>query len=106
MLPLAPASTSFDHEAPPGFSQRRPDGRRTIGRHPLVKMRDAIGAVAVTEHQSITERHLPAYGIGGQIDPGTFADFPVRIVSNLGAETADRNDIIHGRSEERRVGKA
>ena len=86
----------FDHEAPPGFSQRRPDGRRTIGRHALVKMRDAIGTVAVTEHQSMTERHLPAYGIGGQIDPGTFADFPVRIVSNLGTETADRNDSIHG----------
>src|SRR5438132_1089050 len=96
MLPLAPASPGFDHEAPPGFSQRRPDGRRTIGRHALVKMRDAIGTVAVTEHQSMTERHLPAYGIGGQIDPGTFADFPVRIVSNLGTETADRNDSIHG----------
>src|SRR5437879_1613839 len=96
MLPLAPASPGFDHEAPPGFSQRRPDGRRTIGRHALVKMRDAIGTVAVTEHQSMTERHLPAYGIGGQIDPRTFADFPVRIVSNLGTETADRNDSIHG----------
>jgi len=96
MLPIAPTSPSFDHEATPGFSQRRPDGRRTIGRHALVKMRDAIGAVAVTEHQSMAERHLPAYGIGAQIDPGTFADFPVRIVSNLGAETADRNDSIHG----------
>src|ERR1700704_6247748 len=96
MLPIALASTGFDHEATPGFSQRRPDGRRTIGRHALVKMRDAIGAVAVTEQQSMAERHLPADGIGGQLDPGTFADFPVRIVSNLGAETADRNDSIHG----------
>jgi len=59
-------------------------------------MCDAIGAVAVTEDKSMTERHLPAYGIGAQIYPWTFADFPVRIVSNLGAETADPNDIIHG----------
>jgi hypothetical protein len=59
-------------------------------------MCDAIGAVAVTEGKSMTERQLPAYGIGVQINPWAFADFPVRIVSNLRAETADRNDIIHG----------
>ena len=43
----------------------------------------------------MTERQLPVYGIGVQIDPWTFADFPVFIVSNLEAETADRNEIIH-----------
>jgi hypothetical protein len=43
----------------------------------------------------MTERQLPVYGIGVQIDPRTFADFPVLIVSNLEAETADRNEIIH-----------
>jgi hypothetical protein len=59
-------------------------------------MCDAIGAVAVTEYKSMTERQLPAYGIGVHIDPWTFAEFHVLIVSNLGAETADRNDIIHG----------
>ena len=38
---------------------------------------------------------MPAYGIGVQIDPCTFADFYVLIVSNLEAETADWNEIIH-----------
>jgi hypothetical protein len=59
-------------------------------------MRDAIGAVAVAEYKSIIERQLPAYGIGVQIDPWTFANLHVLIVSNLEAETADRNEIIHG----------
>jgi hypothetical protein len=59
-------------------------------------MCDAIGAVAVTEYESMTERKLPAYGISIQINPWTFADFHVLVVSNLGAETADRNEIIHG----------
>jgi hypothetical protein len=59
-------------------------------------MCDAIVAIAVTEDKSMTERHLPAYSIGAQIHPWTFADFHVPIVSNLGTETADRNEIIHG----------
>jgi hypothetical protein len=59
-------------------------------------MCDAIGAVTVTEYEPMTARQLSAYGIGVQIDPWTFAGFRVPIVSNLGAETADRNKIIHG----------
>jgi hypothetical protein len=59
-------------------------------------MCDAIGAVAVTEYESMTERQLSTYGIRVQIHPWTFANFRVPIVSNLGAETADRNEIIHG----------
>jgi hypothetical protein len=58
-------------------------------------MRDAIGAVAVTEYESMTERQLPAYGIGAQIDPWAFPGFHVLIVSNLGAKTADRDKMIH-----------
>jgi hypothetical protein len=41
------------------------------------------------------ERQLTVPGIGFQIDPWTFADFHVFIVSNLRAEAADRNEIIH-----------
>jgi hypothetical protein len=59
-------------------------------------MCDAIGAVTVTEYKPVMERQLPSYGIEVQIDPGTFAGFHTCIVSNLGAETADRNEIIHG----------
>src|SRR5262245_20855167 len=59
-------------------------------------MYDAIGAVPVTENKSMTERQLSAYGIGSQFDPWTSASFHVCIVSNLGAETADRNHLIHG----------
>jgi hypothetical protein len=44
----------------------------------------------------MTERQLPAYGIDAQIHPWTFANSHVPIVSNLGAETADRNELIHG----------
>jgi hypothetical protein len=58
-------------------------------------MCDAIGAVAVSEYKSMAERQLPAYCIGVQIHPWTFADFYVLIVSNLAAKTADRNEIIH-----------
>jgi len=59
-------------------------------------MCDAIGAVAVTEYKSMTERQLPALRIGAQIHPWTFADFPIPIVSHHGAETADRNELFHG----------
>jgi hypothetical protein len=58
-------------------------------------MCDAIGAVAMTQYKSMTKRQLPAYRIDAQIHPWTFADFRVRIVSNLGAETADRDEVIH-----------
>jgi hypothetical protein len=58
-------------------------------------MCDTIGAVAVTEDKSMIGRQLPAYRIDAQIDPGTFVDFHACIVSNLGAETADRNEVIH-----------
>jgi len=67
-----------------------------MGRHTLIKMCDALGAVAVTEYKPVTEPQLPAYGIGVQIHPWTFADYPVLIVSSLRAETADWNEIIHG----------
>jgi hypothetical protein len=58
-------------------------------------MCDAIGAVAETKSKSMTERQVAAYGIGVQLPPQTFAGFRVPIVSHLGAETADRNEIIH-----------
>jgi len=79
----------------PSTSPCPPDGRRTISRHVLVKMCAANGAVGVTEDKSMTGRHLPAYGIGVQIDPWTLVA-PVRVVSHFEAETADRNDILHG----------
>jgi hypothetical protein len=44
----------------------------------------------------MAERQLSAYGIDVQIDPWAVADFHMLIVSNLGAETADWNEIIHG----------
>lgn len=50
----------------------------------------------MSECKSMTERQLLAYGIGVQINPWTFADLHVLIVSNLGAETADGNEILHG----------
>ena len=59
-------------------------------------MCDAIGAVAVTEDKSMTERQLPTDRIDAQIHPWICTDFHVRIVSNLRAKTADRNKIIHG----------
>jgi hypothetical protein len=59
-------------------------------------MCDAIGTVTVAEYTSTAKRQLPAYGIDAQIHPWTFTDFHVRIVSNLGAEATDRNEIIHG----------
>jgi hypothetical protein len=59
-------------------------------------MCNAIGTVAVTEYKSMTQGHLPALGIGVQIDPWTFAGFRLPIVSHLGAETANRNEIVHG----------
>ena len=58
-------------------------------------MGDTIGAVAVTEYKSMAKRQLPTYRIDTQIDPWTFTDFHVCIVSNLGAETADRDELIH-----------
>ena len=59
-------------------------------------MGDAIGAVAMTEYKSMTQWHLAALGIGGQINPWTFPGLRVPIVSHLGAETANRNELIHG----------
>jgi hypothetical protein len=59
-------------------------------------MSDAIGAVAVAVYESMTERQLSASGIGGQIHPWTFTGCCIPIVSHLAAETADRNQIIHG----------
>ncbi|HWI68561.1 MAG TPA: hypothetical protein VNS88_09290 [Nitrospiraceae bacterium] len=50
----------------------------------------------MTEYKSMTQGHLPALGIGVQIDPWTFAGFRLPIVSHLGAETANRNEIVHG----------
>jgi hypothetical protein len=41
------------------------------------------------------ERQLPAYGIRAQIDPWTRTNFHVLIVSNLEAETTERDEIIH-----------
>jgi len=59
-------------------------------------MCDAIRAAAVTEYKSMTERQLPTSGVGAQIHPWTFARFRMPIVSHHGAETADRNELIHG----------
>jgi hypothetical protein len=58
-------------------------------------MGDAIGAVTVTEHKSMTGRQLPVYRIDVQIHPWTCTGFHVRIISNLGAEATDRNEVIH-----------
>ena len=57
-------------------------------------MHEANTAVTVSEYIPMGEGQLPADGIGVQIDPWTFADFHVRIVSNLEVETADRNKLI------------
>jgi hypothetical protein len=59
-------------------------------------MCDTIRTVAVAEYKSMTDQQLSAFGIGGQIHPWTFAGCRISIVSNLGTETADRNQIIHG----------
>jgi hypothetical protein len=64
-------------------------------RHALIKMCNAIWAVAESKYKSMTERQLSAYGIGIQLPPQTFAGFRIPIVSNFGAETTDRNEIIH-----------
>ncbi len=84
------------NEAAPCFSQGLPDSRPPKGRQALVKMRDTIGTVAVTEYKSMTERQLPTSGIGAQVNPWTFAGVRMPIVSHHRAETADRNEIFHG----------
>lgn len=58
-------------------------------------MCDTIGAVTVTEDKSMIGRQLPSYRVDAQIHPSTCTDFHVQIVSNLGAEAADRNVIFH-----------
>src|SRR4051812_34762758 len=88
--------TNFSKEAPPCLVQCPPDGRRAIGRHALVEMCDTFRAVAVRKDKSMTERQLPADGIGPQLDPRTCPSFHVLIVSNPEAEATDRNEIIHG----------
>ena len=59
-------------------------------------MCDTIGAVAVTEDKSMIGRQLPTDRIDAQIHPWTYTGFHFPIDSNLGAEAADRNEIIHG----------
>ena len=59
-------------------------------------MYEALGTEAVTEYKSMTEWQLPTSGIGAQIHPGTFSGFRMPIVAHHGAETADRNELIHG----------
>jgi hypothetical protein len=59
-------------------------------------MGDAIGAVAVAVDKSMTERQLPTFGVGVQMHPWTFTGCRIAIVSHHGAETADRNELIHG----------
>ena len=58
-------------------------------------MCDTIGAVAVTEDESMIGRQLPTDRIDAQIHPLTYTGFHYPIVSNLGAEAADRNEVIH-----------
>jgi len=50
----------------------------------------------VAENKFMIGRQLPVSGIGLQIDPWTLAGFHMLIVSNFEAETAGRNEIIHG----------
>src|ERR1044071_9679202 len=64
-------------------------------------MGDAIRAIAVSKDEAMTERQLSAFGICAQIDPKTFAEFHLMIISNHQAKTTNRHKIIHGALLER-----